>query len=60
MISENFWLLSGALVVGALFGINSKLGKEILSRDRAFNKILIHYSVWFNHFLSLDTDAYCL
>lgn len=31
MISENFWLLSGAVVVGALFGINSELGKEILA-----------------------------
>jgi uncharacterized membrane protein YbhN (UPF0104 family) len=31
IISENIWLLSGAIAVGTLFGINSKLGHELLS-----------------------------
>jgi len=31
MISENLWLLSGALMVGAMFGLHSKLGKDFLA-----------------------------
>jgi hypothetical protein len=31
MISENLWLLSGALMVGAMFGLYSQLGKDFLA-----------------------------
>lgn len=31
MISENLWLLSGALMVGAMFGLHSKIGKDFLA-----------------------------
>jgi len=31
MISENFWLLGGAIAIGTLFGISSQLGKHLLS-----------------------------
>jgi len=32
MISENLWLLSGALVVGTIFGLWSRLGIELLTK----------------------------
>jgi len=31
ILSENIWLLSGAIAVGTLFGLSSKLGHELLS-----------------------------
>jgi len=49
MISENLWLLSGALMVGASFGIYSKLGKDFL----AGNGLSVPFPVLYNMFIFL-------
>ncbi len=47
MISENLWLLSGALMVGAMFGLHSQLGEDFLAGIGLSNQFpfLILYSI---------------